>query len=52
MDNRLDTDEALEAVLSLEMVRDQLLKVEQNLHYWKWVIIALHNALQGYMVLA
>jgi len=48
----LSTDEALEAVVSLEMVSHTLPKVIENLHYWKWVLIALHNALQGYMVLA
>ena len=52
MNDWLRTDEALEAVLSLEMVCDQLRKVTDNHYYWKWVIIALHNALQGYMVLA
>jgi hypothetical protein len=48
----LSTDEAAEAVLSLEMVSETLPKVLDNIHYWKWVLIALHNALQGYMVLA
>jgi hypothetical protein len=52
MDNWLSTDEALEAVFSLEMVCDQLPKATDNPFYWKWVIIALHKALQGYMVLA
>jgi hypothetical protein len=46
------SDEALEAVLSLEMVCEQLPKAATNPDYWKWVVIALHNALQGYMVLA
>ena len=48
----LSTDEAREAVLSLEMVLQTLPKVIENIHYWKWVLIVLHNALQGYMVLA
>jgi hypothetical protein len=48
----LSTDEYVEAFLSLEMVSDSLPKVLDNIHYWKWVLIALHNALQGYMVLA
>lgn len=52
MDNWLRTDEALEAVFSLEMVCDQLPQTRHNVHYWKWIIIALHNAVQGYMVLA
>jgi len=48
----LSTDEYQEAVLSLEMVSDSLPKVLDNIYYWKWVVIALHMALQGYMVLA
>ncbi|MBI4963687.1 MAG: hypothetical protein HY913_10455 [Desulfomonile tiedjei] len=52
MDDWLSTDEHLEAVLSLEMVSDSLPKVLDNVYHWKWVIIALHMALQGYMVLA
>lgn len=52
MDVWLDTDETREAVVSLEMVAECLQKVNRNVHYWKWVVIALHNALQGYMVLA
>jgi hypothetical protein len=48
----LSTDESVEAVLSLEMVSETLPKVLDNIHYWKWVLIALHNALQGYIVLA
>jgi hypothetical protein len=52
MDAWLSTDEYLEAVLSLEMVTDTLPKVLDNIYYWKWVVIALHMALQGYMVLA
>jgi hypothetical protein len=52
MDLWLRTDEYLEAVVSLEMVSDTLPKVMNDVHYWKWVLIALHNALQGYMVLA
>ena len=52
MDHWLRTDEALEAITSLEMACDQLPKVMDNPHYWKWVVISLHNALQGYMVLA
>ena len=34
------------------MVSECLPKVLDNIYYWKWVLIALHNALQGYMVLA
>ena len=48
----LRTEEALEAVISLEMLCEHLPRVIDEPHYWKWVIIALHNALQGFMVLA
>jgi hypothetical protein len=48
----LSTDETVEAVTSLEMVSETLPKVIDDVRYWKWVLIALHNALQGYMVLA
>jgi hypothetical protein len=52
MDKWFRTNGHLEAMNSLEMVCDQLPKVVDDVHVWKWVIIALHNALQGYMVLA
>jgi hypothetical protein len=48
----LSTDRALDAVNSLEMVYEQLAKTNRDPHRWKWVLIALHNALQAYMVLA
>jgi hypothetical protein len=52
MDQWLRTDASQEAMVSLEMVCNQLTKVTDDLHAWKWVIVSLHNALQGYMVLA
>jgi hypothetical protein len=48
----IETDAALEAVSGLEMVSEQLTKISINHYYWKWVILALHNSLQGFMVLA
>lgn len=48
----LRIDETLDAVTSLELVGELLPKTVEKPHYWKWVVIALHNALQGYMVLA
>ena len=48
----LRTDETLEAVSSLEMVAISLKNVENDLYQWKWSILALHNSLQGFMVLA
>lgn len=50
----LKTDESQEAVLALQVVSEQLTHLEStgNPHYWTWVIVGLHNALQGFMVLA
>jgi hypothetical protein len=48
----LRTDESEEAVSALEMVADRLAVVEEDIYQWKWAIIALHNAAQGFMVLA
>ena len=52
--NWLQTDEFQEAILSLQLTSEQLshLVTTGNLHYWTWVIVGLHNALQGFMVLA
>jgi len=54
MENWLETDESQEAVLALQLVSEQLSHLESsgNPHYWTWIIIGLHNALQGFMVLA
>lgn len=46
------TDEREESVSSLELVRDASALVSNNLFQWKWVVIALHHALQGFMVLS
>jgi hypothetical protein len=48
----LHTDEEQEAIDSLAMVADRLDLVNEDAHQWKWVAISLHNALQGFMVLA
>lgn len=48
----LVTDEEIEAVRALEAVADLLPKTRADVYQWKWVVITLHNALQGYMVLA
>ncbi|MBW2307814.1 MAG: hypothetical protein JRG73_12875 [Deltaproteobacteria bacterium] len=37
---------------ALEAVADELRCVYQNAYRWKWVILAMHSALQGMMVLA
>jgi len=52
MNQWLRTDESQESMVSLEMVCEQLSRVRDDPHSWKWVIVALHNALQGYMVMA
>ncbi len=46
------TDEAQEAVFALEMVHELLPRVSQQPYAWKWIVIALHNSFQGFMVLA
>lgn len=48
----LATNELTDAVFSLRMVAECLATVKEESHYWKWVIIALHNSLQGFMVSA
>lgn len=52
MEQWLRTDETQQAVLALQMVSEQLPRVTDNSHHWQWVIIGLHNTLQGFMVLA
>lgn len=48
----LRTDEWQEAVSALESVAEFAEKVSIDPYRWKWVIIAVHNAVQGFMVLA
>ena len=48
----LNTDEYKEAVGALEMVCELLPTICSDTYRWKWAIIAMHNALQGFMVLA
>jgi hypothetical protein len=54
MENFLEIDETQDALISLQMMNKQLDNLERtgNTQYWKWVIIGLHNALNGFMVLA
>lgn len=37
---------------SLQKALDFLKKTDRNLYYWKWLCIALHNALYGFMICA
>lgn len=48
----LRTDEELEAANAMHMTAEFAYGLEANLHLWRWVIIALHNAAQGIMVLS
>jgi hypothetical protein len=52
MERWFRTDEAEETLSALEIVADALLRVRSNLYQWKWAILALHGAVQGFMVLA
>lgn len=48
----LQTNEYEEATSALEAVAEWSQRVENNISYWRWVVLALHNSVQGYMVLA
>lgn len=48
----LRTDEHEEAVRSLEWAEAQARSLGEDSYQWKWVLISLHNAVQGFMVLA
>ena len=48
----LRTDEQEEAIRSLEWAELQARTLDTDAYAWKWVLIALHNAMQGFMVLA
>jgi hypothetical protein len=45
-------DEFEDAVLSVELAAEKFHSVQTSPTLWKWVIIALQNAVQGAMVLA
>lgn len=46
------TDERNELISSLKMVCESVSKVDHDIEYWKWAVIALHNSLQGSMVMS
>ena len=48
----MDTDEYEEIVATLRACRHFLSLATQDVTYWKWVFIALHNIVQGCMVIA
>jgi hypothetical protein len=45
-------DEYEDAVLSVELAAEKFQRVQTNPTQWKWVIVAMQNAVQGAMVLA
>jgi hypothetical protein len=48
----LKTDTQSDAVASLRLAVDTMGRVGSDIALWKWVVISLHNAVQGFMVLA
>lgn len=50
--NWITTNELHEAIMALKMVKVFLALVEDDIYHWKWVLVILHNSLQGYMVCA
>jgi len=48
----LHTDHWDDAVASLEAAYAFYCQTATNLDYWKWCLIAVHSAVQGFMVLA
>jgi hypothetical protein len=43
-------DETKAAVLALNVLDDHLAKVSKEPLYWQWALLALHDAIQGFMV--
>ncbi len=48
----LEYNEELDALASLELLAESLPKALITPHYWKWVVLSLHSALQAFMVLS
>lgn len=48
----LSFDDRKAAITALKVLLQQLSFVDKDQDYWIWVVISLHNALQGFMVLA
>lgn len=48
----LRTDEHEEAIFALETAAEWSGRIEAEIDYWKWVVVALHNSMQGFMILA
>ena len=52
MERYLRTDEYEEAISALEFLSELIPTTASDVYRWKWVILALHSAMQGFMVLA
>lgn len=50
-DHWLRTDEHEEVVSALEAVAEWSGRIETKIDFWKWVVLAMHNAVQGFMVI-
>lgn len=48
----LRTDEEAEAANAVKMAAQFAAHVHEDLHLWRWIIIAMHNAARGVMVLS
>ena len=48
----LRTDEEAEAANAVKMAAQFAAGAHEDLHLWRWIIIAMHNAAQGTMVLS
>lgn len=47
-----ETSEREELLFNLESALEFLVRTESNPQFWRWVVLAIHGALQGAMVLA
>lgn len=52
MDVFLRTDELKEAVFALKEYRIRARRARMDNYEWKWALLAIHNAMQGFMVCA
>jgi hypothetical protein len=48
----LYTDSEREAVLALAFAEELLPRTTSDSYYWKWLILAIHNSLHAFMVMA
>jgi hypothetical protein len=50
MDNWIETDELREATSAVEMFARLAGGLSQNPYWWRWAVVVLHAAMQGFMV--